>query len=162
GGSDHQSFYSKDVPVLFAFTGIHGDYHRPSDDADKINYAGMGRIADYLELLLLDVVRRPGRLEFTRLAGLGPRRGAGGGDPGRRGFSVYLGTRPDYSWDKGGMRIDGVGEGSPAEKGGLKGGDIITAFGGKPVGTIYDFMESMGRYKAGETVEIVVKRDGKE
>ena len=68
GGSDHQSFYAKDIPVLFAFTGIHRDYHRPSDDSDRINYAGMARIADYLELLLLDLVRRPERPTFIKLA----------------------------------------------------------------------------------------------
>ena len=66
GGSDHQSFYGKDIPVLFAFTGIHSDYHRPSDDSDRINYAGMARIADYMELILLDVARRPERPEFAR------------------------------------------------------------------------------------------------
>ena len=69
GGSDHQSFYAKNIPILFAFTGVHADYHRPSDDSDRINYAGMARIADYVELLLLDVVRRPERPQFTKLAG---------------------------------------------------------------------------------------------
>jgi hypothetical protein len=159
GGSDHQSFYPRGIPVLFAFTGVHSDYHRPSDDTDRINVPGMARIADYLELLLLDVVRRPIRPAYTRIAD-GRRSPAAG--PARRGSSVYLGTRPDYSSDsKDGMRIDGVSEGSPAEKGGLKGGDVITSFGGKAVGTIYDFMDSMNRYKSGDQVEIVVKRDGK-
>ena len=59
GGSDHQSFYPQEIPVLFAFTGVHRDYHRPTDDANLINFAGMARIADYLELLVLDIVRRP-------------------------------------------------------------------------------------------------------
>ena len=67
GGSDHQSFYPKGIPVLFAFTGVHSDYHRPSDDSDRINYAGMGRIADYLELLLLDIVRRPDRPALVKI-----------------------------------------------------------------------------------------------
>jgi S1-C subfamily serine protease len=119
----------------------------------------MARIADYLELLLLDVVRRPIRPAFTRLA---DGRRSQPDDPARRGSGVYLGTRPDYSSDsKDGMRIDGVSEGSPAEKAGLKGGDVITSFGGKAVGTIYDFMDSMNRYKPGDQVEILVKRDGK-
>ena len=65
GGSDHQSFYAKNIPVLFAFTGIHGDYHRPSDDSDRINYSGMARIADYLELIVLDVIRRPDRPAYV-------------------------------------------------------------------------------------------------
>ncbi|MGP0067669.1 MAG: M28 family peptidase [Isosphaeraceae bacterium] len=161
GGSDHQSFYPKGIPVLFAFTGVHRDYHRPSDDSHLINYAGMARIADYLELLLLDVIRRPERPALARVTA--PTHGGGGTDPARMGSGVYVGTRPDYSYEaKDGMRIDGVSEGSPAEKGGLKGGDIITRFGNKPVGTVYDFMESMSQYKPGEKVEIVVKRDGKD
>jgi hypothetical protein len=159
GGSDHQSFYGKDIPVLFAFTGVHRDYHRPSDDVERINFDGMARIADYMELILLDVVRRTERPAFVRLS----RPSGRGGDPARAGFSVYLGTMPDYGDEsKQGMKLAGVREGSPAEKGGLKGGDVITGFGGKPVGTIYDFMESMGRYKPGDKVEVVVKRDGRE
>ncbi len=161
GGSDHQSFYPKGIPVLFAFTGVHSDYHRPSDDSDRINYAGMGRIADYLELLLLDVVRRPDRPALVKIAE--PTHTAGAVDPGRMSSGVYLGTRPDYAYEaKDGLRLDDVSPGSPAEKGGLKGGDLITRFGDKPVGTIYDFMESMGRYKPGDQVDILVKRDGHE
>jgi hypothetical protein len=159
GGSDHQPFYGKDIPVLFAFTGVHRDYHRPSDDSDRINYDGMARIADYLEVILLDVVRRPHRPEFVKLAKPSPRRG----DPARASFSVYLGTMPDYGDEsKQGMKLAGVREGSPAEKGGLKGGDVIVGFGGKPVATIYDYMESMAKYKPGDTVELRVKREGKE
>ena len=159
GGSDHQSFYNKDVPVLFAFTGVHRDYHRPSDDSERINFGGMARIADYLELLLLDLVRRPERPAFVRLAQSGR-----GSDPARAGFSVYVGTMPDYGDEsKNGMKLAGVREGSPAEKGGLReGGDVITGMGGKPIATIYDFMESLGRYKPGDKVEVVVKRDGQE
>jgi len=161
GGSDHQSFYDKGIPVLFAFTGIHRDYHRPSDDANLINYAGMARIADYLELILLDLARRPGRPTFTKLAPSRLRQ-SGGGDPARASFSVYLGTMPDYGAEVKGVKLSGVREGSPAEKGGMKGGDVIVKFGGKPVSTLYDYMESMSRYKPDDTVEIVVERDGKE
>ncbi|HZW34599.1 MAG TPA: M20/M25/M40 family metallo-hydrolase, partial [Isosphaeraceae bacterium] len=155
GGSDHQSFYPKGIPVLFAFTGVHGDYHRPTDDSDRINYAGMARVADYLELLLLEVIRRPERPAFVRLAE--PRRTT------RMGFSVYLGTQPDYSSSsQDGLKLEAVSAGSPAEKAGLKGGDIITGFDGKPISTINDYMESLRRHKPGDTVEILVKRDGKE
>ena len=76
GGSDHQSFYARQVPVLFAFTGIHTDYHRPSDDSDRINYAGMGRIADYLELIALDVIRRPDRPTYVAVREARPPRRA--------------------------------------------------------------------------------------
>lgn len=163
GPSDQQSFYLKDIPVLFAFTGTHRDYHRPSDDTDRINFSGMSRIADFGEILLLDVVRRPRRPEFTRVA---PKRGQGQGhgqgDPGRVSISAYLGSIPDYDDSVKGVKLSGVREGSPAEKGGLKGGDIVVGFGGKPVATIYDYTESLGRYKPGDVVDVVVQRDGKE
>jgi hypothetical protein len=162
GGSDHQSFYPKNIPVLFAFTGVHRDYHRPTDDSQRINYAGMARIADYLELLVLDIVRRPERPGYIRIA---ERRGRGA-DPARMGSSVYVGTMPDYeaASKEGaeGMKIQGVSEGSPAEKAGLKGGDVIIRLGNKKIGTIYDYMEALGAHKPDEEVDVVVKRDGKE
>ncbi len=161
GPSDQQSFYLKDIPVLFTFTGTHRDYHRPSDDTERINFAGMTRIADFAELLLLDIVRRPQRPEFTRVARKGGS-GHGDGDPGRVSISAYLGSIPDYDDSVKGVKLSGVREGSPAEKGGLKGGDIVVGFGGKPVATIYDYTESLGRYKPGDVVDVVVKRDEKE
>ncbi|SIO19949.1 Zn-dependent amino-or carboxypeptidase, M28 family [Singulisphaera sp. GP187] len=160
GPSDQQSFYLKDIPVLFAFTGTHRDYHRPSDDTDRINFAGMSRIADFSELLLLDLVRRPQRPEFTKVVRKG---GHGGGvDPGRVSISAYLGSIPDYDDSIKGVKLSGVREGSPAEKGGLKANDIVVGFGGKPVATIYDYTESLGRYKPGDVVDVVVKRGEKE
>ena len=156
GGSDHQSFYLKGIPVLFPFTGTHRDYHRPSDDTAAINFAGMARIADLSELLLLDLARRPERPAFVK-ADRGPNV-----DPGRLSVSAYLGTIPDYNEDIKGIKLNGVREGSPAEQGGLKAGDIIVGFGGKPVETIYDYTESLGRCKPGDKVEVVVKREGKE
>jgi hypothetical protein len=160
GGSDHQSFYPRGIPVLFAFTGVHRDYHRPSDDSNLINYAGMARIADYLELLVLDLVRRPERPAFTRLA---EQRGRRAADPARMGSSVYMGTMPDYSaTSEDGMKIQDVSAGSPAEKGGLKGGDVIIRLGDKKVGTIYDFMETLGTHKPGDEVDVVVRRDAKD
>lgn len=165
GGSDHQSFYSKDIPVLFAFTGVHKDYHRPSDDSNLINYAGMARIADYCELLMLEVIRRPQRPAFTKIPPPARRTAQNGAaDPARTGFSVYLGTMPDYAEsDSGkGIKLAGVREGSPAEKGGLKSGDTIVKFGGKPVSTIQDYMENLSRSKPGDEVELVVVRGGKE
>jgi hypothetical protein len=166
GGSDHQSFYSKGVPVLFAFTGIHLDYHRPTDDADRVNYRGMARIADYLELILLDVARRPKRPEYVALsapAGRGGRSATRGGGGGERPLATSLGTMPDYAdTSMQGLKIAGVRPGGPADKGGLQGGDVIVGFGGKPIATIHDYMESLNRYKPGDSVELVIKRDGKE
>jgi Peptidase family M28/PDZ domain/PA domain len=161
GGSDHESFYNKGVPVLFAFTGLHGDYHRPSDDSYRINYIGMGRIADYLELITLDIARRPERPSFLKLAEA--RRQPAGGDTARRGTSVSLGIMPDYAYEKkDGLRITGVRDGGPADKAGLKDGDRIVRCGSKQVGTIYDYMESMTQFKPGDKLDLVVIRDGEE
>jgi hypothetical protein len=158
GPSDHASFYRKNMPVLFCFTGTHADYHRPSDDTDRINFPGMVRIADLGEVLLLDLIRRRERPEFTRAGG-----GHGSsGDSGRVALSVYLGTIPDYDDEQKGVKLSGVREGSPAEKGGLKGGDLIVGFDGKPISTINDYMEGLSRHKPGDEVDIVVKREGKE
>jgi acetylornithine deacetylase/succinyl-diaminopimelate desuccinylase-like protein len=163
GPSDQESFYLKNIPVVFAFTGNHRDYHRPSDDIERINFEGMSRIADFSELLLLDLARRPRRPEFVKVErrnGQGQSHAAG--DPGRLSVSAYLGTIPSYDEDTKGVKLEGVREGSPAENGGIRGGDIIVGFGGKPVATIYDYTESLGRYKPGDTVEVVVKRDSKD
>ncbi len=167
GGSDHQSFHAKRVPVLFAFTGLHNDYHRPSDDSNLINYGGMSRIADYLELIALDLIRRPERPIFAEVAT--PARGhdsgasTGLGDPARAGSGVSMGTMPDYADEsKNGLKLADVRSGGPAAKAGIKGGDVITKVGGKAIGTIYDFMESLSRYKPGDKVDVVVKRDGKD
>jgi Peptidase family M28/PDZ domain/PA domain len=156
GGSDHESFYNKNIPVLFAFTGIHSDYHRPSDDSDRINYPGMSRIADYLELITLDVVRRPQRPVFAKL---GERT-----RPERTAAPIAsLGVTPDYSHEeKDGLSLSGVREGGPAAKAGLKEGDLIIKLGGLPIGTIYDYMASMEKHQPGDKVDVVVKRDGKQ
>lgn len=155
GPSDHQSFYLKNMPVLFFFTGTHANYHRPSDDVETINFNGMARIANYTELVLLDLIRRPERPAFTKVAG----RTSG---PGRVALRAYLGSIPDYDDAGKGVKLSGVQAGSPAEKGGLKGGDVVIKLAGKPVATIQDYMESLSTGKPGDVVEVVVKRDGKD
>ena len=161
GGSDHQSFYAKNIPVLFAFTGIHGDYHRPSDDSDRINYSGMARIADYLELIALDVIRRPDRPTYVAVKDQRPPRRAAASASGRN--TASLGIMPDYGHEApDGLSLTGVREGGPAAQAGLKGGDLIIKVGDRAIGTIYDYMESMDKHKPGDKVEVVVKRDGKE
>ena len=163
GGSDHESFYPKKIPVLFAFTGLHKDYHKPSDDTDLINFAGMERIADFGELMLLDIARRPNRPEFVKVADPSSNtHGSGAVDPGRVGMGAYLGTVPDYGAEDKGVKLSDVREDSPASKGGLKGGDVIIGFAGKPVTSIYDYTDCLGRAKSGDKVDIVIKRDGKE
>jgi hypothetical protein len=155
GPSDHQSFYLKNIPVLFFFTGTHKDYHRPSDDADLIDIKGMGRIADMTELVILDLLRRPDRPKFVKVAS----RAAGAG---RVALRAYLGSIPDYDDAGKGVKLSGVQTGSPAEKGGLKGGDVVVKMNGKPVGTIQDYMESLLTGKPGDEIEVVVQRAGKD
>ncbi len=168
GGSDHESFYNKKVPILFPFTGLHNDYHRPTDDTERINFPGMLRIADLGELLLLEIARRPARPEFVAAAEPAKNpHGAGmpgdsGADPGRIGVGAYLGTVPDYGAEVTGVKLADVREDGPAAKGGLKGGDTIIGFAGKPVSSIYDYTESLARAKPGDQVEILIKRDDRE
>ncbi|MFQ6673179.1 MAG: M28 family peptidase [Fidelibacterota bacterium] len=150
GASDHQSFYLKGIPVLFLFTGIHEDYSRPSDDWQKINAAGEERVVKLARAILEDVANRETPPGFTKVEQAEPTRG---------GFPVYLGTIPDYSaTDVEGMKLSGVREGGPADKGGLKGGDIIIKFGGKEVKNIYDFMYALQEAKADVPVIVAVRR----
>ena len=149
GGSDHQSFYAKKIPVLFAFTGIHGDYHRPSDDSDRINYSGMARIADYLELIALDIVRRPERTAYVKVND-GHSHAARRRPRASRGRPMAsLGIMPDYAHEaKDGLSLSGVREGGPAAQAGLKEGDLIIKLGDRSISTIYDYMESMEQAQA--------------
>ena len=157
GQSDHYSFYRKDLPVLFFFTGTHPDYHRPSDDSDKINYPGMARVADLGELMILDIAKRVDRPAFVKLAA--PARESAGQV---KGTGAYLGTRPAYGEEGEGVKLEGVSEGSPAEKAGIKGGDVIVKFGELKILDIEGYMNAMSAKKPGDQVDVVVLRDGKE
>ena len=146
GPSDHSSFYAKNVPVFFFFTGDHPDYHRPSDTSDKINIAGMNRVAALVEELgnnLATVAERP---QYVKVAGGG---GAAGGPSGPR-----IGFRPSYGDEKEGVLIDGVTPGGPAAKAGLQEGDRIIEVAGKPVKDIQTYMVMMARQKKGEPLEL--------
>jgi hypothetical protein len=162
--SDHASFYKKGIPVLFAFTGTHDDYHRPSDDSDKIDYDGMTKIANMGELLALDLALRPIRPEFEGpkpVVVSDPHAAPAASEPAEAPARAmaYLGTRPDYAAaDIKGVLLEGVTPGSPAEKAGLKGGDVIVKFAGKTVLDVEDYMAGLQSHKAGEKVDVVVKR----
>jgi hypothetical protein len=161
GGSDHQPFYGKHIPVLFAFTGLHLDYHRPSDDSDRINFPGMARIADYLELITLDLLRRPERPPYVAVNEPRAHSRPVASATGRPIAS--LGVMPDYGHDANdGLSLGGVREGGPAAQAGLKEGDLVVKLGGQSISTIYDYMESMNKHKPGDKVEVVVKRGGKD
>ena len=154
GPSDHSSFYAKNIPVLHFFTDLHEDYHRASDVADKINAGGEARVVALAERVARTIADRPARLTYVRSAQPAP-------VAAREGTDVYLGTIPDMAGgDTPGLRITGVRAGSPADIGGLKGGDVIVEFGGKPVKDLYGYSDALYAHKPGDVVSIVVLRGG--
>ncbi len=150
GASDHSSFYAADIPVLFLFTGAHEDYHRPSDTADRINYPGMVEVVGFGADLTLRVADLPQRPTFQKVAD------EGAGE--RRGFKVRTGAIPEYGFEGPGVKLSGARGGSPADKAGLKAGDIVLRFGDRDIRNIYDYMYALGDHKAGETVVLKVQR----
>jgi C-terminal processing protease CtpA/Prc len=153
GPSDHTSFYRKDIPVLFYFTGLHTDYHRPSDDFDKINYAGEMHIVKHILSLIEATGRHSGKLVFTKT------REAQTTTSAR--FSVSMGIMPDYTFSGAGVRVDGVSEGRAAQKAGLKTGDVITALGENKINSVEAYMQALSRYKKGDKTQVSYLR-GKE
>lgn len=152
--TDTTSFYPKGVPVLSFFTGSHDDYHRPTDDADKVDYEGLFRITKFASGIISDLLRAPERVDYVKLERAAP---AGS----RENLRAYLGTIPDYATEVAGVKLSGVRGGSPAEKGGLKGGDIIVEFAGQKVANIYDYTYALDAVKIGQRVNIAVMREGK-
>ncbi|MDD3558160.1 MAG: M28 family peptidase [Melioribacteraceae bacterium] len=150
GPSDHSSFYGKEIPVLFFFTGTHTDYHRPSDDADKINITGQKHILDFI----YDITREIDNLETKPDYINVPRKQ----ESNMGGWKVYVGTIPDYAYSGEGFRLTGVSPGSPAEKAGIKGGDIMIKFGDRSINNIYDYVYALQEYVPGDVVEIELKR----
>jgi hypothetical protein len=154
GPSDHSSFYGKQIPVLFFFTGTHTDYHRPSDDAERINYQGEEAVVRYVYDVTSSVVNRDTKPEYVNV----PRKEMDNAS----GWKVYVGTIPDYSTDVNGFKLSGVSEGSPAQKGGMKAGDIMIKFGDKKISNIYDYVYALKEFVPGDKVDVTVLRDGKE
>ncbi len=150
GPSDHSSFYSKQVPVLFFWTGNHEDYHKPSDTADKINYEGEARVVSFVERIVRDIDKSDKRPTYTV---------AKSDSQGRSmGFRVYLGTIPNYADTNDGLKLDGVRDDSPASKAGLKAGDKIVKLAGREVKNVYDYTYVLGEMKAGQEYEVEVVR----
>jgi Zn-dependent M28 family amino/carboxypeptidase len=152
GPSDHSSFYRKDIPVLFYFTGLHTDYHKPSDDADKINYSGMVTILRHIEKTIDGLNDQP-KLAFLKT------REAQTTTTAR--FSVTMGIMPDYTFSGKGVRADGVSEGKPAQKAGLKAGDIVLQIGDYSISSMENYMQTLGKFKKGETVKVLYLRGDK-
>jgi aminopeptidase YwaD len=156
GPSDHQSFYVKDVPVLFFFTGSHDDYHKPSDTAEKVNAEGTRQIAELVREIALNVATEPERLAFTKVKTENTNQGR------RGGFRVSLGTVPNYAEQSDGLKLDGVRPASPAEKAGLKAGDVIIKLAAFTIKNVYDYTAALGELKPDEQIDVVIRRDGKE
>jgi hypothetical protein len=149
GPSDHTSFYRKDIPVLFYFTGLHADYHKPTDDADKINYKGELMIIQHIQQLVENLDGKE-KIAFQRT------REAQTSTSAR--FSVSMGIMPDYTYSGSGVRADGVTDGRPAQKAGLLAGDIIIQLGDNNVSSLETYMQALGKFKKGDKAKVKFKR----
>jgi len=150
GPSDHTSFYLQDIPVLHFFTGQHEDYHKPSDDSEKLNYKGMEMISDYILSVIYDL-DDDAKLSFRKTKNESeetPR------------FKVALGVMPDYLFDGKGMRIDGVSDGKPAAAAGLQKGDVVIQLGDSTVVDMMSYMRALSIFEEGDAAEVTVDRDG--
>ena len=153
GASDHSSFYAKNLPVLHFFTNVHDDYHRASDDAERVNATGIARVVSLAERIARDIADRPAPLTFVRAVAAAPTTSS------RTRTNAYLGSIPDMgATEVTGVRLSGVRAGSPADSAGLKAGDIIVELGGKPVKDLYGYTDALYAHQPGETVAIVVLR----
>ncbi|HKC34441.1 MAG TPA: M20/M25/M40 family metallo-hydrolase [Chitinophagaceae bacterium] len=155
GPSDHTSFYRKDVPVLFFFTGLHSDYHKPTDDFDKINYAGETKIINYISGIVLSPVTVDQKLAFTKTRETQS-------TSSMRSGGVTMGIMPDYTFAGAGIRCDGVTDGRPAQKAGLKAGDIIIKVGDYTVSSMESYMQTLGKFQKGEKAKVKFKRGNEE
>ncbi|WP_298417601.1 M20/M25/M40 family metallo-hydrolase [uncultured Kordia sp.] len=150
GPSDHTSFYLQDIPVLHLFTGQHVDYHKPSDDFEKLNYEGMLQISDYISRII-SIVNPQGKIAFTKTVNESD-------DTPR--FKVTLGVIPDYLFDGKGMRIDGISENRPAQKAGLQKGDVVIQLGEHEVMDMKTYMKALSKFENGNKTTVKVNRDG--
>jgi hypothetical protein len=155
GGSDHMSFKNSKVPYLFFFSGLHSDYHKPSDTWDKINAADAADLLRLTERVALRLDKQPERLAFIREAEPAPPAGMGGGGGG---YGAWFGSTPDFGEVENGVRFADVREGSPAALAGLRAGDILIEFDGKPIKNLYDFTYVLRAHKPGDEVDVVVLR----
>jgi hypothetical protein len=167
GPSDHSSFYGAKVPVLMLFTNTHSEYHRPEDDWDLINRDGLERVASFAADLVGEIAGSEGAeaVALTLVEGAGNPHGAMASDQapsssGGPGYGAYMGTIPDMTPQELGVRITGVREESPAETGGLQGGDVIVEFGGKEITDLYAYTYALREHKPGDEVVVVVLREG--
>ncbi len=155
GPSDHSSFYGQNRPVLFFFTGLHSDYHRPSDTWDKINYAGEARVIGFVSNIVSSIAEMKAMPDFIKV-----KQSADASRPMK--FSVTLGVIPDYSDHPKGLKITGVRENSAASKAGILADDVIIKLGETTVKNIYDYTFALGKYKPGDEAVAIVLRGPRE
>lgn len=158
GGSDHMSFHALNIPAIFFFSGLHSDYHKPSDEAEKLDYPRMAALVDKVALFVDVLMAAPADSFKYRKP-----QGKSSEDAREvRAAKVWFGSIPDYgaSPPDGGMQIAGTSPGGPAEKAGLLKGDIIEKVGSIKVGDIYDFMDALADFQNGQTVDVLVLRAG--
>jgi len=153
--SDHTSFVAKKIPVLFFFSGLHSDYHKPSDTWDKINAPSAARLLDLVENVAVQLANANELPTFQVVSEDKPTTAGGGG-----GYGPYFGSIPDFGQTENGVKFSDVKPNSPAAKAGLKAGDILIQFGDKPIKNLYDFTDALRRSKVGDVVEVKVLRDG--
>jgi hypothetical protein len=151
GPSDHSSFYTKNIPVLFFFTGLHKDYHKPTDTWDKINTSGMAKVLGLVYKCVNGIDQMIQKPEFTKVQASAQNRNS-------TGFKVYAGTIPDYAYDGKGLKLSGVTDGAPAQKAGVKDGDIIVKMNNKVIDNIYDYTDALGEFIPGDEVETTLLR----
>ncbi|PYS37011.1 MAG: aminopeptidase [Acidobacteria bacterium] len=157
GASDHMSFNAKKIPVLFFFSGLHTDYHKPSDTYDKINTKGAVKVLSLVYMMADRMAMDTKRLEYTEVQQPKPATAGSGG-----GYGPYFGSVPDFRDDLKGVLFADVQNNSPAAKAGLKQGDLLVEFDGKPIQNLYDFTYALRAKKVGDAVVVVVKRNGQE
>jgi hypothetical protein len=151
GPSDHTSFYLKNIPVLHFFTGSHSDYHKPSDDTEKINFEGETEVLKIIVKVIEELDGLP-KLQFltTKSKSMST----------RSSFKVTLGIMPSYTADEEGLKVDGVSEGKPAQKAGLLAGDVIIQMGDVVVKDIQNYMDALAKFEKGQTVPVKFRRKG--
>ncbi len=156
GASDHASFHARGIPVLHFFSNTHPDYHRVEDDWNLVNAEGMTRVTQLVAAVTREIVPATGMAALTPVTGADNPHGDASSM--RSGFRVRMGTLPDYSRESGGMAITAVRAGSPAEKAGIEGGDIIVMVGSHEIDTVYDYMAALNEFDPGDEVDVTVIR----
>ncbi|MGZ3949840.1 MAG: M28 family peptidase [Flavisolibacter sp.] len=151
GPSDHTSFYLKNIPVLFYFTGLHQDYHKPTDDYDKINYTGEMTVVKHILSVIETEDKQKAKIAFTKTRDKQMTAST---------FSVTLGIMPDYTFNGMGVRVDGVSDNRPAQKAGIKAGDVILSIGDYKTNSLETYMQALGKFKKGDKTMVTYARNG--